>query len=130
MAKNFSVAWLSQSSQPQCRSDLEVALVHRPVTPAVHTKPASLTGGLLSDDKVKDDTKIPSSPTNSCGYTSGSDSEAGEESEVEMGPNRRIRTKFTSYQIARLEKTFYKHRYLGASHRRKIAEKLHLSETQ
>lgn len=63
MAKNFSVAWLSQSSQPQCRSDLDVALVHRPVASAVQTKPASLTGCLLSDDKVKDDTKIPSSPT-------------------------------------------------------------------
>lgn len=68
--------------------------------------------------------------SDSCGYTSGSESEVGDENEVEMGPNRRIRTKFTSYQIARLEKTFYKHRYLGASHRRKIAEKLHLSETQ
>ncbi|KAK3573437.1 hypothetical protein QTP86_024652 [Hemibagrus guttatus] len=70
------------------------------------------------------------SVSDSCGYTSGSESEVGDDSEAELGPNRRVRTKFTSYQIARLEKTFHKHKYLGASQRRKIAEKLHLSETQ
>lgn len=68
--------------------------------------------------------------SDSCGYTSASESEVGDDSEAELGPNRRVRTKFTSYQIARLEKTFHKHKYLGASQRRKIAEKLHLSETQ
>ncbi|XP_031435230.1 ventral expressed homeobox [Clupea harengus] len=41
-----------------------------------------------------------------------------------------MRTKFTSDQIFRLEKTFNKHKYLGATQRRKIAEKLQLSETQ
>lgn len=73
---------------------------------------------------------FPPSVSDSCGYTSGSESEVGDDSEPELGPNRRVRTKFTSYQIARLEKTFHKHKYLGASQRRKIAEKLHLSETQ
>lgn len=43
---------------------------------------------------------------------------------------RRMRTKFTSEQINKLEKTFIKHKYLGATQRRKISEKLNLSETQ
>ena len=41
-----------------------------------------------------------------------------------------MRTKFTSEQINRLEDTFGRHKYLGATQRRKIAEKLSLSETQ
>ncbi|KAE8590405.1 hypothetical protein XENTR_v10018050 [Xenopus tropicalis] len=43
---------------------------------------------------------------------------------------RRLRTAFTSDQISTLEKTFQKHRYLGASERRKLAAKLQLSEVQ
>nr|XP_046258509.1 ventral expressed homeobox [Scatophagus argus] len=66
----------------------------------------------------------------SCGYTSGSESEVGDESEGEANQQRRMRTKFTSEQISRLENTFSKHKYLGAMQRRKIAEKLNLSETQ
>lgn len=68
--------------------------------------------------------------SDSCGYTSASESEVGEDGEAELGPNRRARTKFTFNQIAKLEKTFHKHKYLGANQRKKIAEKLHLSETQ
>ncbi|KAM3606034.1 uncharacterized protein V6R79_009679 [Siganus canaliculatus] len=72
----------------------------------------------------------PTSPNNSCGDTSGSESEVGDDSEVEAAQQRRMRTKFTSEQISRLESTFSKHKYLGAIQRRKIAEKLNLSETQ
>ncbi|XP_039640715.1 ventral expressed homeobox [Perca fluviatilis] len=73
----------------------------------------------------------PTSPNNSCGYTSGSESEVGDDSEGEAGTQqRRMRTKFTSEQISKLEKAFRKHRYLGAMQRRKTAEKLNLSETQ
>lgn len=43
---------------------------------------------------------------------------------------RRMRTKFTSEQIRKLESTFSKHRYLGALQRRTIAERLSLSEIQ
>lgn len=68
--------------------------------------------------------------SDSCGYTSSSESEVGDHGEGESGSNRRMRTKFTSDQIFRLEKTFNKHKYLGATQRRKIAEKLQLSETQ
>lgn len=63
MTKNFSVAWLSQSSQPDCRSGLETALVHSPAAPALQTKHPSHTGELLCHQNVKDVTKIPSSPT-------------------------------------------------------------------
>lgn len=68
--------------------------------------------------------------SDSCGYTSGSESEVGDDSEGEAAQQRRMRTKFTSEQIGKLEKEFSKHRYLGAMQRRKIAEKLNLSETQ
>ncbi|KAK1166367.1 homeobox protein vent1-like [Acipenser oxyrinchus oxyrinchus] len=52
--------------------------------------------------------------------------------DVEREPSviRRRRTKFTSDQIHKLEKTFTKHKYLGVSERLKVAAKLHLSETQ
>uniref|UniRef100_A0A4W6D1N2 Homeobox domain-containing protein n=1 Tax=Lates calcarifer TaxID=8187 RepID=A0A4W6D1N2_LATCA len=43
---------------------------------------------------------------------------------------RRMRTKFTSEQISTLENTFSRHKYLGATQRKKFAEKLNLSETQ
>uniref|UniRef100_A0A667ZPR0 Homeobox domain-containing protein n=1 Tax=Myripristis murdjan TaxID=586833 RepID=A0A667ZPR0_9TELE len=66
----------------------------------------------------------------SCGYSSGSESEVGDDSEGEATQQRRMRTKFTSEQISKLEKTFSKHKYLGATQRRAIAEKLNLSETQ
>lgn len=63
MAKNFSVAWLSQSSQPNCRSGLETALVHRPAAPALPTKHTTHIGSLLTECEDKDVIKIPSSPT-------------------------------------------------------------------
>ncbi|KAM4702838.1 uncharacterized protein WCC33_011368 [Rhinophrynus dorsalis] len=56
-----------------------------------------------------------------------SSNEASDE-EGKMG--RRLRTAFTSDQISTLEKTFQKHRYLGAVERRKLAAKLRLSEVQ
>ncbi|XP_073690628.1 ventral expressed homeobox [Garra rufa] len=108
MFKKFSVEWLSQSFHAQ---DLD------------QEKCADAPQDALGDG----DTKVPSSPINSCGYSSGSESD---ESEGESGPQRRVRTKFSSDQISRLEKTFCKHKYLGATQRRKIAEKLELSETQ
>lgn len=55
----------------------------------------------------------------------------GDDSEGEVAQQqRRMRTKFTSEQISRLESTFSKHRYLGAVQRTKIAARLNLSETQ
>lgn len=46
------------------------------------------------------------------------------------GRQRRARTAFTSEQICRLEKTFQRQKYLGASERRKLAAALQLSEMQ
>ncbi|NXY90896.1 VENT1 protein, partial [Alcedo cyanopectus] len=46
------------------------------------------------------------------------------------GRQRRARTAFTSEQVCRLEKTFQRLKYLGASERRKLAAALHLSEIQ
>lgn len=54
----------------------------------------------------------------------------GDDSEGEAAQQRRLRTKFTTEQISKLESTFSKHKYLGATQRRKLAEKLNLSETQ
>uniref|UniRef100_A0A8C2K112 Homeobox domain-containing protein n=1 Tax=Cyprinus carpio TaxID=7962 RepID=A0A8C2K112_CYPCA len=107
--RKFSVEWLSQSFHAQ---DLDDA-----------PRASSETIG-------EGETKAPSSPTNSCGYTSASESDAGDESEGESASQRRVRTKFSSDQISRLEKTFSKHKYLGATQRRRTAEKLQLSETQ
>ncbi|KAL2083139.1 hypothetical protein ACEWY4_020912 [Coilia grayii] len=104
MAKHFSVEWLSQSSHSQG------------------------TDTSVFDGRIHSNTD--NYMSYSCGYTSSSESEVGDHVERECGSNRRVRTKFTTDQIFRLEKTFNKHKYLGVTQRRKIAEKLHLSETQ
>ncbi|XP_016154670.1 PREDICTED: homeobox protein VENTX [Ficedula albicollis] len=43
---------------------------------------------------------------------------------------RRARTAFSAEQVCRLEKTFQRHKYLGATERRKLAAALQLSEIQ
>ncbi|XP_072293250.1 ventral expressed homeobox [Eucyclogobius newberryi] len=109
MAK-FTVEWLSQSYYS--------AKEEEPVQK-------------VSEEFMKEPSSqfTPVSPNNSCGYTSASDSsDMGEDIEGEAG--RRVRTKFSSEQIRKLEGAFSKQRYLGASQRKKIAEKLGLSETQ
>uniref|UniRef100_A0A4W4ENU5 Homeobox domain-containing protein n=1 Tax=Electrophorus electricus TaxID=8005 RepID=A0A4W4ENU5_ELEEL len=146
MAKNFSVAWLSQSShrpapQQEHSPNFDGVQSHMPClvdsrTLVSNEDPSYVTHREDVSDNVKDLARAPSSPTSkqceglSYGYSSGSESEVCDDGEQESGPNRRVRTKFTSYQISRLEKTFSKHKYLGVSQRRKTAEKLHLSETQ
>lgn len=86
----------------------------------------SFAGTSLSCNLIKCSVSL----LDSCGYTSGSESEVGDDSEGEGAQQRRMRTKFTSEQVSKLENTFSKHKYLGATQRRKIAEKLKLSETQ
>ncbi|MBN3272921.1 VNT1B protein, partial [Polyodon spathula] len=81
------------------------------------------------------------SPTlsESSGESSGYESETvqseaasvvGEDGKGYFCAHRRMRTKFTSDQMYKLENTFNKNKYLGASERLKVAAKLHLSETQ
>ncbi|XP_053730503.1 ventral expressed homeobox [Synchiropus splendidus] len=110
---NFSVEWLSQSYYKEQTPEK---------TP--HSELQDYEGSQSARDCRA------SSPNNSCGYTSGSESEVGDDSEGESGQQRRVRTKFTSEQVRKLENTFNKHKYLGATQRRRIAEKLSLSETQ
>ncbi|CAL8361992.1 unnamed protein product [Boreogadus saida] len=120
---NFSIEWLSKSFYSTHKETEEVKRTRLPDPP----KPGTYSSiEVLSNAPA--DSYSPTSPNNSCGYTSGSESEQGEDSEGEAG--RRMRTKFTSEQINRLEDTFGRHKYLGATQRRKIAEKLSLSETQ
>lgn len=81
---------------------------------------AAPDGGWLSADE-------------SSGYES--ESAGGERSEAEApcgsrGRQRRARTAFSSEQVYRLEKTFQRQKYLGASERRKLATALQLSEVQ
>ncbi|KAK0144960.1 Homeobox protein vent1 [Merluccius polli] len=128
---NFSIEWLSKSFYP----------THKDGEPDHQSAPRPDTappGRTISIEVLSKDKYPPTSPNNSCGYTSGSESEQGDdggdgggEGEGEASSlHRRMRTKFTSEQIGRLENTFGKHRYLGATQRRKMAEKLNLSETQ
>ncbi|XP_041645741.1 ventral expressed homeobox [Cheilinus undulatus] len=102
---NFSVEWLSRSCYENTQDDLCRLRVHE-------------GSGQVT------------SMNDSCGYTSGSESEVGEDSEGETTQQRRMRTKFTSEQIRKLEETFGRNKYLGAAQRRTIAERLNLSETQ
>ncbi|XP_059421434.1 ventral expressed homeobox [Carassius carassius] len=120
MFKKFSVEWLSQSFHAQDLEQEKRVTVRAPddFSDARHASSETLGEG---------ETKDMSSPTNSCGYSSASESD---ESEGESASQRRVRTKFSSEQISRLEKSFSKHKYLGATQRRRIAEKLQLSETQ
>ncbi|XP_042358555.1 ventral expressed homeobox [Plectropomus leopardus] len=109
---NFSVEWLSRSYYEDA---------------AIHTKVHEEMEEFAKRSRNQYST---TSPNNSCGHTSGSESELGDDSEGEATQQRRMRTKFTSEQISNLEKEFSKHKYLGAVQRGKVAEKLNLSETQ
>ncbi|XP_075280315.1 uncharacterized protein LOC142361745 [Opisthocomus hoazin] len=84
----------------------------------------------------------PSEPAPDGGWQSADDS-SGYESESAgaeraaaaapggtRGRQRRARTAFTPEQVCRLEKTFQRQKYLGASERRKLAAALRLSEVQ
>ncbi|GAA6225210.1 ventral expressed homeobox [Lates japonicus] len=116
---NFSVEWLSKSYYEETPLQVKDAALHS----KVHRETEEFT-------KESRREFSPTSPNNSCGYTSGSESEVGDDSEGEATQQRRMRTKFTSEQISTLENTFSKHKYLGATQRKKFAEKLNLSETQ
>uniref|UniRef100_A0A3P9ADW5 Homeobox domain-containing protein n=1 Tax=Esox lucius TaxID=8010 RepID=A0A3P9ADW5_ESOLU len=102
---NFSVEWLSKSCYNTVTGRVDVK---EDTTLGRHCRTTSQICGEV----------FPRAPST---YTRVS---------VEFALQRRLRTKFTTDQISRLERTFNKHKYLGATQRRKIAEKLKLSETQ
>ncbi|XP_073402432.1 uncharacterized protein [Dendrobates tinctorius] len=70
------------------------------------------------------------SPSSSRSPVSSGAEESSDISDEEGKVGRRLRTAFTTEQITTLENNFQKHRYLGASERRKLAAKLNLSEVQ
>ncbi|XP_030807178.1 homeobox protein vent1-like [Camarhynchus parvulus] len=96
-----------------------------------------------SRDHPRDVTEpCPSDPAPDAGWLSADES-SGYESESAgaerggaaaagggRGRQRRARTAFTSEQVCRLEKTFQRQKYLGATERRKLAAALQLSEIQ
>ncbi|KAG5831194.1 hypothetical protein ANANG_G00301250 [Anguilla anguilla] len=102
----------------------------------------------IGDQDIRSSSNNSSNPTGcaspsiseNSGYSSGYESEAAtvegqsieevQERESTVRIHRRARTKFTSEQIYKLEKTFKKHKYLDPTERIKTAEKLNLSETQ
>ncbi|XP_061856704.1 homeobox protein vent1-like [Colius striatus] len=108
----------------------------RPSQPAA-TEPCAAERGRDSPREPTD--PCPSEPARDGGWlstdeSSGYESEsAGGEQAVAggtRGRQRRARTAFTSEQLCRLEKTFQRQKYLGASERRKLAAALQLSEIQ
>ncbi|XP_064923342.1 homeobox protein vent1-like [Columba livia] len=113
--------------------------VSRPSQPA-DSEPCVAEGGR---DSPREHTDLyPSEPAPDGGCLSADES-SGYESESAAGERivvaapggtrerqRRARTAFTSEQVCRLEKTFQRQKYLGASERRKLAASLQLSEIQ
>uniref|UniRef100_A0A3B3T520 Homeobox domain-containing protein n=1 Tax=Paramormyrops kingsleyae TaxID=1676925 RepID=A0A3B3T520_9TELE len=153
MAKVFSVEWMSQSIySAAAETDREKAQDAGPAFLKPHLPREAEASSYveisaepkisLSAEKESDCNRlecldticsiliVPFQFSDSSGYTTGSESEVGEDSEGETGLQRRLRTKFTSDQLYKLEKMFNKHKYLGATQRRNLAEKLHLTETQ
>lgn len=141
---NFSVEWLSRSYyeektlNPKVHRELG-EFAEAPGRQCSPTSPDSkptderrlaLSGTLCMQIMQVDSVNLNSSFPDSCGHASGSESEVGDDSEGEAAQQRRMRTKFTTEQVRKLESSFSKHRYLSATQRRKIAEKLNLSETQ
>ncbi|XP_063290167.1 homeobox protein vex1-like [Pelobates fuscus] len=110
-----------------------------PLSPS-SSGPASPSTDLLgnSPQLEQPDTQISSSPGNAISGRRGSEDsgygcEAGQQtsSNEDTGKmTRRLRTAFTCEQIATMEKTFKKGKYLTQSSRRKLANKLQLSENQ
>ncbi|XP_035186540.1 homeobox protein vent1-like isoform X2 [Oxyura jamaicensis] len=112
----------------------------RPSQPAP-SEPCAAERGAASPREPSD--PCPSEPAPDGGWLSADES-SGYESEsagtersggaavpgATRGRQRRARTAFTAEQVCRLEKTFQRHKYLGASERRKLAAALQLSEIQ
>ncbi|NP_001080931.1 VENT homeobox 2, gene 2 L homeolog [Xenopus laevis] len=109
----------------------------------LHSEMVSVPDNIPRASSDEDAAKSAYSTSTDSGYeseTSCSSSTAPEGDAISLSPNdtsdeegkmgRRLRTAFTSDQISTLEKTFQKHRYLGASERQKLAAKLQLSEVQ
>nr|XP_061794118.1 homeobox protein vent1-like [Nerophis lumbriciformis] len=150
MVKYFSVDWLARSHHDNPLEDKESVPACRPHIPCMVQPSPPAYGKTCVQPKPKSFKPTETSPSLStgsaspisetCGYSSGYDSEAASseclsvdetsEAEKECSQLRRVRTKFTPEQISRLVKIFDKHKYLDAGERVKTARKLGLTETQ
>ncbi|XP_003963708.1 homeobox protein vent1 [Takifugu rubripes] len=155
MVKYFSVDWLAQSHQSSAPSERETPACRPHVPCMVQPRPPASGGRYLqlkpkaSRPAQRADLQEPGpgsaavrpagcvSPVSEMsGYSSGYESEAASSEcpsvdETEKEPQqRRVRTKFTTEQIAKLEKIFSKHKYLDAGERMRTAQRLGLTETQ
>uniref|UniRef100_A0A3P8QA47 Homeobox domain-containing protein n=1 Tax=Astatotilapia calliptera TaxID=8154 RepID=A0A3P8QA47_ASTCA len=156
MVKYFSVDWLAQNHhnniQGHC-ADMDTTLTCKPHIPCmVQPSPPPTGKGYLQikSKAVKrfehsgctPPSKYPTSPGFKqhsrylCGYESDRVSpdrlsvDEGNEGRKDAGPQRRVRTKFSSEQIKKLERIFIKQKYLDSGEREKTAQKLNLTETQ
>ncbi|XP_027566638.2 homeobox protein vent1-like [Pipra filicauda] len=90
----------------------------------------------IPDDPGETTDSDPSDSAPDSGWLSADESSGYESAERSAaaggtrGRQRRARTAFTSEQVCRLEKTFQRQKYLGATERRKLAAALQLSEIQ
>uniref|UniRef100_A0A673C945 Ventral homeobox n=1 Tax=Sphaeramia orbicularis TaxID=375764 RepID=A0A673C945_9TELE len=158
MVRYLTVSWLAQSHHqdaqdhgsglgpaPPCRPHIPCMVQPRPPVYGkgyLQPKPKQADPGqhVESEETTGDKGSGARSPFSEVsGYSSGYESEVeqteglslDEVMEVEKDePQRRVRTKFTTEQISKLEKIFSKHKYLDAGERVKTAQKLNLSETQ
>ncbi|XP_036403149.1 homeobox protein vent1B-like [Megalops cyprinoides] len=158
MVKSFSVQWLARShydiqteqdttSVENSRTNFKphIPCTVQPRPPTCYNKDyLQMKSKASVDDNSKQRTYYSSGPagcsspslSENSGYSSGYESEAAslecpiENDGEKRGTHRRVRTKFTSEQIYKLEKTFNKHKYLDPTERIKTAAKLNLSETQ
>uniref|UniRef100_H3AP47 Ventral homeobox n=1 Tax=Latimeria chalumnae TaxID=7897 RepID=H3AP47_LATCH len=152
----YSVEWLSKSSQGSAdqhelptkesfaarRLKPHIPCLTQPQQPTSYFKDSvQVKAPTLSSPKTSSFVSVaePESPWHSGGADWGygseaarSDGQSQEEGEdiSKLKAPQRLRTAFTSEQIYNLEKTFKRHKYLGASERLKLAAKLQLSEIQ
>ncbi|KAK1166365.1 homeobox protein vent1B-like [Acipenser oxyrinchus oxyrinchus] len=123
-------AYCKGSLQPKVKS-VKKSFLHD--MPGGKNEPdsVSLPRPLLSSSPILSESSGESSGYESETVLSETTSAEGEDDGGDdSGAHRRMRTKFTSDQIYKLENTFNKNKYLGTSERLKVAAKLHLSETQ
>ncbi|KAK2530516.1 hypothetical protein Q9233_006077 [Columba guinea] len=148
----FSVEWLSQSSQA-LKSPTEgsphraSSTSHRPsfrLSPSLSERSKEQSAGPRAGRGGRSKERLTATPAAAPdGGCLSADESSGYESESAAGERiavaapggtrerqRRARTAFTSEQVCRLEKTFQRQKYLGASERRKLAASLKLSEIQ
>uniref|UniRef100_A0A672HGC1 Ventral homeobox n=1 Tax=Salarias fasciatus TaxID=181472 RepID=A0A672HGC1_SALFA len=151
MVNYSSVEWLAQSSSSSSRAvgaqrvpEGDSGAARRPHVPCmVQPAPPTLGKSHLQTKPPKpaeeqpqearqEQGSCPSSPSYSktSDYSSGDENKSASPSTSSRAQVRRGRTKFTTEQVAKLEKIFHKYKYVDIVRRVKTAKKLGLKETQ